>query len=164
MGGRSWAPPALARSADSWASIVTTQVNLAYMRLDSTAMFAMWELFETSGDSNSIDVHYINAIDFNADQQCGQTSGLTGTPAMSGPLYTGGIAIPDNVCDAFSSGQEVVRTLAHELVHYLINHSDGDADHVYGAPANLMSPGANQQERDLTENQSLELRTNSTVD
>ena len=46
-------------------------------------------------------------------------------------FYEAGVIIPDNVCDATNVGQEIVRTLAHEIAHYPLNHTDGEADHVH---------------------------------
>ncbi len=144
--------------------IAATQVNPGYLKLDSTAWFDMWFLFGTDYDDTAIDVYFIQAIDFVEEEGCGYTSGLTGTPEASGAAYEAGIAIPDGVCDGTGGGQEVVRTLAHEIVHYLLNHTDVDADHVENEPANLMSRGVSDQKRDLAETQCLEMRDNHGVD
>ncbi|MBU0719354.1 MAG: hypothetical protein KJ749_13995 [Planctomycetes bacterium] len=143
--------------------VVTTQVNPAYMKLDSTAWFDMWFLFGTDEDATAIDVFFIQAIDFAQEEGCGYTSGLTGTPAASGVGYEAGIAIPDSACDGTSAGQEVVRTLAHEIVHYLFNHNDVSDDHVADS-RNLMLAGTNETKRDLSQTQCLEVRSNYGVD
>jgi|GEM_PF-2084548 len=142
--------------------IVTTQVNPAYMDLDSTSWTEMWFLFDTDEDETAIDVFFINTIDFDPANNCGLTTGLTGTPAMSGAAEAG-IAIPDTACDASQSNQELVRTIAHEITHYLLNHNPPDADHVPNSH-NLMDGGASATKRDLNENQCVELRMNSEGD
>lgn len=94
---------------------------------------------------------------------CGATEGLTASPENSGIAYEAGIAIADSTCDGPLSGQEAVRTLAHEIAHYLLNHDDGEIDHV-GDPENLMSNVTSDAKRDLDEDQCLELRENYGVD
>jgi len=89
-------------------------------------------------------------------------NGLTGTPEASG-IYEAGIAIPDIVCDGTSAGQEVVRTLAHEIVHYLLNHEDVSEDHVANSHNRMLSSN-NDTKRDLNQSQCIELRTNYGVD
>jgi hypothetical protein len=143
--------------------IVTTQVDPDYMNIESPSLTEMWFLFGTDEDETAIDVFFVNTIDFDSNNNCGLTTGLTGTPNMSGG-FEAGIAIPDSACDANQSSQEIVRTLAHEITHYLMNHEDGEEDHVDTEPANLMSKGADETKRDLITDQCIEMRTNYGVD
>lgn len=143
--------------------IVTTQVNPDYMNLDSGAMFDRYFLFDTDEDDTTIDIYFIKTIDLDPNQGCGLTSGVTASPTNSGILYEAGIAIPDSVCDGANTGQEIVRTVAHEIAHYLLNHHDGEDDHT-GDDANLMYFGGSASKRDLDAAQCLELRANYGVD
>ncbi len=136
--------------------IVTTVVNPDYLNLDSGSPIEVFGLFDTDEDEIDIDVYFIKTIDQPQGQACGLTSGVTSSPTNSGPVAEVGIAIADTVCDGTGAGQEVVRTLAHEITHYLLNHADGEADHV-PSPENPMSPTTSNSKRDLDQNQSLDL-------
>ena len=141
--------------------IVTTTVSPEYIRLDSTSAVALHGLFGFGPDDSIIDVYFVEAIDYDANQTCGQTPGITSSPGTE-IIWQGGIAIGDNVCDGDPGLNAAVRTFAHELVHYLFNHddADADADHDENEARNLMSRGQSVTKRDLTTTQCLEIRAN----
>jgi len=145
----------------SLSEVVTTTVAPTYMRLNSYSASDLHGLFGFGIDDAGIDVFFIQAIDYDANQECGQTPGITSSPRTEW-FWQGGIAIGDNVCDGTTDLQEAVRTVAHELVHYLLNHDDddADADHVENEAKNLMSRGQSTTKRDLTTSQCLEMRAN----
>ncbi len=143
--------------------VVSTTVDASYMRLDSTAWFSMWNLFDTDEDESAIDVFFINAIDHDPNANCGLTTGVTGTPEMSGWLYEAGVAVADATCDGPATGQELVRTVAHEITHYLMNHGSSEGDHV-SESRNLMFPYSDDAKRDLGEGQCLTVRSNNAED
>jgi len=144
-------------------SVVATQVNPSYLDLDSTGYTDMWFLFDSDEDETAIDIYFVTTIDFDVPNNCGLTTGLTGTPQMSGIAYGAGIAIPDSACDASQTGQEIVRTVAHEIVHYLLNHNPAEVDHLPDLQ-NLMSPYASDSKRDINLDQCIEMRVNNEVD
>ena len=144
-------------------TITITEIDPDYIDLDGTALFDWYFLFDTDEDEIAIDVYFIKTIDLDPNAGCGATAGLTASPENSGIAYEAGIAFADSTCDGPLVGQEAVRTLAHEITHYLLNHNDGETDHVYD-PENLMSNVTSNTKRDLDENQCLELRDDYGVD
>ncbi|MFH0983450.1 MAG: hypothetical protein V2A79_18180, partial [Planctomycetota bacterium] len=119
-----------------------------------------WEkliLFAQEEDETAIDVYFVILVD------SGVFSGYTLAPYPS-LLYEAGIAIADRTLDGELQGQELVRTLAHEVTHYLLNHWSSDDDHRPYEGQNLMYPGTSNSKRDLDEGQCLELRANHGVD
>ncbi len=142
-------------------NVVTTTVDPAYIRLDSTSASALHGLIGFGIDDSIIDVYFIEAIDYDVNQGCGYTAGITSSPGNQ-LAYKGGIVLADNVCDGSTDIQAAVRTFAHELVHYLYNHddADADADHIENEEKNLMSRGQSTTKRDLTMSQCLEIRAN----
>ncbi len=116
----------------------------------------LFDLFDYNEDEVAIDVYFVRQLDDD------ETDGATITPEQS-DFREAGVAIADHTADGPLQGQEFVRVLAHELMHYLLNHQNPQADH-RTAPKNLMYETALSTSRDLDENQCLEVRSNHGVD
>ncbi len=144
-------------------SVVSTQVWAELMDLDTTITLNlnMWLLFGAVHDPDAVDIYFINSID--PGPGGGATAGITGNPSMSGPIFNSGIVIADSTADGPLIGQPAVRTIAHELVHFLLNNSPANNDHV-GEIRNLMFPVTDAEKRDLTEEQAAEMRRDMDVE
>ena len=113
-------------------------------------------LFDYDEDETDIDVYFVVQIESGA--QAGNT--LAPFPSLA---TEAGVAIADQTVDGPLVGQEAVRTLAHEITHYLLNHWNSDDDHRTSFQ-NLMYPVTNDAKRDLDEGQCSEVRSNFGVD
>ncbi len=113
-------------------------------------------LFDYDEHETDIDMYFVIMID------SGTVAGTTLSPFAS-LQWEAGIAIADVVDENALTGQDVVRTTAHELAHYLLNHYFGEDDHT-SDPKNLMYPGTSFLKRDLDTEQCLEMRENFGVD
>jgi hypothetical protein len=73
-------------------------------------------------DVPEMDVYFVVQIESVA--KAGYT--LAPSPSLA---QEAGVAIADQTVDGPLVGQEPVRTLAHEITHYLLNRWNGDDDH-----------------------------------
>lgn len=117
-------------------------------------------LFDIEDDDTAIDVYFVQHLETGA-------SGDTLSPFASGFPIEAGVAIPDIVGPLLGGtplkGQNAVRTVAHEISHYLLNHYFGDNDH-RDDDENLMYDDSVDYKRDMDQGQCLEMRSNFGVD
>ena len=135
--------------------IVITFVPDAYLYLDNG--FERNELFTYDEHEVAVDIYFVPQI------QGGDTAGWTLTPSQAGLVYEAGIAVADSTVDGPLQGQDFVRTIAHEITHYLMNNIGANTDH-RDSQKNLMYPAVCDECRDLDEGQCLEIRSDSVND
>lgn len=120
------------------------------------------DLFGIDDHASAIDVYFVQSI------EGGTVSGTTLTPLAS-TFWEAGIAIPDVSGLPGSptqlAGQEAVRTVAHEISHYLLNNLNlfGSGDH-RPDDENLMFDDTVNYKRDLDSTQCIEMRSGFGVD
>jgi len=113
-------------------------------------------LFSYDHDDVALDVYFVQKIDG------GTVPGVTLTPDASGWTSEAGVAIADTIGpngEVALVGQLVVRTLAHEIGHYLLNHALPDFTDHRDDDKNLMYWDAVETKRDLDSAQCLEMRS-----
>lgn len=143
--------------------IVTTVVDPERLEINNAAERNL--LFFTEWSDTAIDIYFIKKIE-DIDGTIPGPAGETLAPSPSGPIEAG-IMIADESEDGLLAGQEVVRTVAHEIGHYFLNNANGDIDHFADDALllqNLMFRATNQNKRDLTEAQCLEMRNDAEID
>ena len=92
----------------------------------------------------------------------GGAAGVTLTRIAS-TFWQPGIAVADGVGTGGSvllQGQDVVRTGAHEIVHYMLNHLNPESSDHRDEEENLMYWDTVGEKRDLDQSQCLEIRAN----
>ena len=147
-------------------NIVTTDVTYEQFNPDSTTR--LYSLFNVAEDESAIDIYFVNKINGGSDRA------VTISPKKSGVLFESGCAISDKYGATTTSNTnleegEFVRVVAHEVMHYLLNHkADEIDDHLNPAEAqsslNLMNVAVNSTSRELSIAQGAEARTNNEDD
>ena len=139
-------------------SVVSTIVPTGYVD-DLGSLVEKNSLFGYEADAAVIDVYFVKTID------SGDVAGVTLTPVASNSImgWLPGVAIADGVGPNGAialQGQDVVRTLAHEITHYLLNHYFPETSDHRNEDENLMYWDTIDTKRDLDEGQCLEIRSN----
>jgi hypothetical protein len=136
--------------------VVTTVVPTEYIDdLDSGSEKTV--LFGYEEDDSAIDVYFVKLIN------SGGAAGVTLTPSTS-TFWEPGVAIADGVGTdgaVVLEGQYVVRTLSHEVTHYLLNSLLPESSDHREDDENLMYWDTVDTKRDLDLAQCIEIRTNS---
>jgi len=137
-------------------TIVTTVVPIEYVDDLCSGCEKGW-LFGYDADASQIDVYFVKLID---------SGGAAGTTLneFNSTFWQPGIAIADGVGTGGSvllEGQHVVRTLAHEIVHYLLNSFFPESSDHREEEENLMYWDTVDTKRDLDQGQCLDMRSNS---